>query len=325
MSLPLAGRPLVASARVNLPLTGSSGLTGTLATGLAVTTPLGVDLSAPPPAAALPPATRPSRLACSAARFAALMGFWGLVRAAGSGSGGVPESQATTRRTAAAATTEGFRLMRAIVSRLGPTSRGVDLDLLSRDDAVRTAPARVELEHVRRWAGNAPGVVVHRRHLLVDSHDRSVPRDEQHIERDTRVAHPERTRTLVVPAEQHAFVVGHRGAVHQAPLTVTRLPGDLHGDAGLAGSVGERDVAARQIEVARGVGGTALGLLGDRRRLLGGGDDRTAWARPTRAASRRPVALGEPWPALGGGWCSWPDARRPAPRLGRTPRRPLRA
>src|SRR3546814_17119829 len=51
---------------------------------------------------------------------------------------------------------------------------------------------------------------------LVDVEDRAVGLDEQHVERDERVAHPERGHLLLAEIEQHAGIRRHALAEHQA-------------------------------------------------------------------------------------------------------------
>jgi hypothetical protein len=75
---------------------------------------------------------------------------------------------------------------------------------------------------------------------LDDARDRLVARDEDHVERDERVVHPERVIALAAHHEQHAGVERQMLAVHEAARDPRLRRHDLGDD---------RDLAARRLDV----------------------------------------------------------------------------
>ena len=92
---------------------------------------------------------------------------------------------------------------------------------------IRAAVPAVQLEH--RDAGAAGGNDRLRQRLGVggDARHRPVAGDEDHVERDIGVLHPEGDRRFAVELEQHAAVGRHEAAAHQALLARRLVGGDL--------------------------------------------------------------------------------------------------
>ena len=78
--------------------------------------------------------------------------------------------------------------------------------------------------------------------FLYDGDDPSVRGDEQHVERQDRVAHPHGAHIFPLVGEEHALIVRHLPAEHQAGALLLRRSGhlDLEGMQGVARSDGER-------------------------------------------------------------------------------------
>src|SRR5690606_18407500 len=70
---------------------------------------------------------------------------------------------------------------------------------LTRPNAVLPGPPRVDLQDVLRRTAAATRLGIQGRHLLEDAHDGAICRDEQHVERNARVLHPETAKALVIP------------------------------------------------------------------------------------------------------------------------------
>ena len=138
--------------------------------------------------------------------------------------------------------------------------------------------------------------LVQRRHLFENSGDRPVLRDEQHVERDARVPHPERLNLLGLPRKQHAVVLAacwsdtsvprERWASVRARSTRTRgAPGAstkitvARGSSGVPpGSGGQRAAGSARGGGFSGVGTTQLAALGA-----------VAWAAADRVGADRRV------------------------------------
>jgi hypothetical protein len=112
----------------------------------------------------------------------------------------------------------------------------------------------VDLDDELGLAGDAATVIVHRGNVLEDPGDVAIFRDEEHVEREAGVVHPERAGLAILEHEEHAAVFGELAAVHEAAVPVffgehglgldDRGPGGLReteladGDRGGVGRVG---------------------------------------------------------------------------------------
>src|SRR5437588_12053845 len=73
-----------------------------------------------------------------------------------------------------------------------------------------------DLEHSPYRAARGDQIVGHRLGILRDTHDASVAGDENHVERNIGIVHPELDRLLLLEIEQHAAALGQLLAEHQA-------------------------------------------------------------------------------------------------------------
>src|SRR5690606_15515990 len=91
----------------------------------------------------------------------------------------------------------------------------------ARRDAVLANPPRVDLEHVPGRARNAARAIVQYRDLFLDAEHGAIQGEEEHVERDAGVAHPERAHALIGPREEHARALRQLRPVHE-PARVLR-------------------------------------------------------------------------------------------------------
>ena len=71
--------------------------------------------------------------------------------------------------------------------------------------------------------------------VLGNAQDAAIAADEDHVERDIGVAHPERDRPVVLEIKQHAATLGQFLAVHQATLPLGIVGRKLDGEGAHAG------------------------------------------------------------------------------------------
>ena len=116
---------------------------------------------------------------------------------------------------------ECLRLVMARLRRLRGgelSSRAADPHALTRYDAVLPTVTGIDFEHVCRWAANRSGLIIEHGNLLENTGDRSIRGDEQHVERNAGVVHPEGVNGFVWPRKQHSALRRELGAIHQAVL-----------------------------------------------------------------------------------------------------------
>ena len=185
----------------------------------------------------------------------AIRAMWPATTTAASSIRSESRSTTTTRTasSAALATTTVTARARAARRRANP----VELDLLSGDDAVGAGPPGVELEHVLRRAAHRERVVAHRRGVLLDPDDHPVVVDEEHVERDAGVVHPEGVIVLLGEGENHPPLLAHLGSVHQAALPIVIVLGDLDCRHRRALGLAEHHLAGAQLRRRLGIVGAA--------------------------------------------------------------------
>jgi len=173
-----------------------------------------------------------------------------------------------------------------------------DVDALARLDAVLARPSGGDFEHVGDGTIDRAGVVVERRCIFDDPRHETFAIDEEHVERDAAVVHPEGANRRLGPGEEHPFVVGNPLPVHHAALVVFVLEHELHLEPRRVFRFGKGDVAhgdhrrtpgrvlgASRIEaVARGRRGRRWCLANAGRPWAGRGD---CGRRESRGAIRR--------------------------------------
>ena len=87
--------------------------------------------------------------------------------------------------------------------------------------------AAVEFEHRRARTARGDRRLRQRLGAIDDPRHRAVAGDEDHVERDVGVLHPEGDRAVALELEQHAAIHRHEAAIHQPPLARRRRRGDL--------------------------------------------------------------------------------------------------
>lgn len=120
--------------------------------------------------------------------------------------------------------------------------------MLTGEDTVTSGPASVRLEHMGHGARDRAGVVVAGWDVLEDAGDEAVLGDEQHIEGDAGVVHPERMDARgAIEGEEHAVIGRHGLAEHEPSLLRGGVDGDLDVQGWGAGGIGEAEVFSGQL------------------------------------------------------------------------------
>src|ERR1041385_3626119 len=114
----------------------------------------------------------------------------------------------------------------------------LELDLGAFGDLVRSGESSVDLEDVERGLADLAQGLGPWLGVLDDAGDRHVAGDEDHVERDEGVAHPERPVLLLLHQEQHSLIGRQVLAEHEAALALCGGLDDLHLD---------RDIALRYL------------------------------------------------------------------------------
>src|SRR5580658_686173 len=143
-----------------------------------------------------------------------------------------------------------------------------------------SGPTGVDLEYPSRGAAYAPRRVVERWGVFHDAHNQAIVVDEQEVERNTRVVHPELVIVAKAQVEEHPSILGHALAKHQAPRSIVLRADEIRID-GHRADVGKPQVHLRQaglprLRVRRAARG---GPRGHRGRRLGRRELETATGR----------------------------------------------
>ena len=92
--------------------------------------------------------------------------------------------------------------------------------------SLRAVPA-ITSSTARTGAAGGNQAVRQRLGVLCDAHDAAVAANEDHVERDVGVVHPERDRLVVLEVEQHAVAFRQLLAEHQAALALRVVDREL--------------------------------------------------------------------------------------------------